>query len=661
MFRSRDFIIGSVILLVLLLVYWFTMPKVITFEDAGLFLQVCQFKGLTHPPGYPLFTILCIPWFWLPADPVILGNMLSAIFGALTCVLVYFILRRLNVSLFSAAMASLLFGLSRDFWSQAIIVEVYTLNTLLVSVAIYLALSFSIHPKRNYIFLLSFIFGLGISNHWPLVVLTTPGVLLISLFRWRELAGILARPVNVFVCIILIAIGLMPYLYLVLNQDPGFSYSGSISTIREFRAYVMRDAFAGVDQSGSAGPMDKIHFVGWLLERASIQFGLLFALVTLAGMARGLLIQRTLMTGLLVTFIGNTVVLVLLLGFDFDYLHQSVLRTYPLVAWLCMSIWFGYGLNWILGLVKERQAFIMLVSCIVFLLVIYENLHWNNRSDDQLADKYARIILENLSRDSSLVVTSDPQVGPISYLQQVVGLRRDVTLYEAQNLFFANKLKGASINEHRTFLKSLDSVHFIAIPWLSGNVDHGFFETVGSGEVSYKIVPGTAEFVDDLVQDFNNHKIPSPGTRYFAHQLLIALGNQLTHYAFTNEIDEDEVSILLSVQQTFPGVLATLSVSLANPQYPMPDGALLSLALPFDGEFGDETPGYEIAAYYYYLAMLMTYPDESLESNEELAFRFLLKGFEHYPVSENPGVCLGLSLARSRKLQDFEEFSDQCG
>lgn len=122
--RSRDFIIGPAILLVLMLVYWLTMPKVITFEDAGIFLQVCEFRGIAHPPGYPLFTILCIPWFWLPADPVILGNMLSAIFGALTCVLVYFILRRLNAGLFSAAMASLLFGLSRDFWSQAIIVEV---------------------------------------------------------------------------------------------------------------------------------------------------------------------------------------------------------------------------------------------------------------------------------------------------------------------------------------------------------------------------------------------------------------------------------------------------------------------------------------------------------------------------------------------------------
>ena len=105
MIKSRDFIAGSAILVVLLLAYWLTMPKVITFEDAGLFLQVCQFKGLAHPPGYPLFTILCIPWFWMPADPVILGNMLSAIFGALTCGLVYFILRRLKVSLFPAAMA----------------------------------------------------------------------------------------------------------------------------------------------------------------------------------------------------------------------------------------------------------------------------------------------------------------------------------------------------------------------------------------------------------------------------------------------------------------------------------------------------------------------------------------------------------------------------
>jgi len=636
------------------------MPKVITFEDAGLFLQVCHFQGIAHPPGYPLFTLLCIPWFWLPVDPVILGNMFSAIFAALTCVFVYFILRRMHASLFTAIVTSLLFGLSRDFWSQAIIVEVYTLNTLLISAAIYLAVSFLSQPKRVYIYLLSLLFGLGISNHWPLVILTAPGLAVICAVRGRELADILLKPANMLVCLSLIGIGLLPYLYLLMNQGLSFSFSGPISNVNEFISYFMRDAFASVDQSSTAGPGDKLQYVGWLLEQASIQFGLIFTVVALVGLVRGLMTDRILMLGLLVTFLGNTVVLVLLLGFDFDYVHQTVFRPYPLVAWLCMAIWFGNGLHWLLGLTGQHQQVMKLVPCLILLLVLYDNWYSNDRDDDVLADRYARLVLESLELDASLVVTSDPQVGTISYIQQVVGERRDVTLYEAGNLFFPNKLQGSSVAEVRDFLGGLDSVYFIAVPWLSGNVDYGLYEALGSGNSSFRVVPGMPEFVEELVFDFQHDNIASPGTRYFAHQLLIALGNQLTHYAFTHEISEDEVAMVQSVQKTFPGVLATLSVSLANPQYPMPDGVLLSLALPFDGVFGEETFDHEIASYYYYIAMLLTYPDGSLEPDVDLAFSYLLKGFEAYPVGQNPGVCLGLSLAQARGLLLFSEFEDQC-
>jgi hypothetical protein len=647
-------------MLVLLVVYWLTMPKVITFEDAGLFLQVCHFQGIAHPPGYPLFTLLCIPWFWLPVDPVILGNMLSAIFAAFTCVVVYFIVRRMHVNEFTAVVTSLLFGLSRDFWSQAIIVEVYTLNTLLISVAIYLAVSFSSQPKKEYIYLLSLMFGLAISNHWPLVILTSPGIAVICLSRSKELARIIFKPLNVVICLFLIGIGLLPYLYIVMNQGLRFSFSGPVSNIGEFISYFMRDAFASVDQSSTAGPEDKLKFVGWLLKRASFQFGLIFMLVSIVGLIRGLMTTRFLALGLLVAFLGNTVVLVLLLGFDFDYLHQSVFRPYPLVAWLCMALWFGAGLNWLLDLVKRHQLLLRLVPCLILLFVLGNNLQANDRHEDVLADRYARLVLESLERDASLVITSDPQVGSISYVQQVAGLRKDVTLYEAGNLFLPNKLPGGSMSEVREFLSGLDSVYLIGVPWLSGNVDYGLYEAYGSGAINFRIVPGLSEFVEELVFDFQNDNINSPGARYFAHQLLIALGNQLTHYAFTHEITEDELVTMQSVQKTFPGILAALSVSLANPQYPMPDAALISLALPFDGRFGDETSDYEIASYYYYIAMLLTYPDESLAPDEELALAYLLQGFETYPVGENPGVCLGLSLAQNNGLQVFSEFESEC-
>ena len=43
-------------------VYWLTLPPGVTFEDTGLFATVCYNAGIAHPPGYPLHTLLCIPF-----------------------------------------------------------------------------------------------------------------------------------------------------------------------------------------------------------------------------------------------------------------------------------------------------------------------------------------------------------------------------------------------------------------------------------------------------------------------------------------------------------------------------------------------------------------------------------------------------------------------
>ncbi len=102
-----------------------------------------------------------------------------------------------------------------------------------------------------------------------------------------------------------------------------------------------------------------------------------------------------------------------------------------------------------------------------------------------------------------------------------------------------------------------------------------------------------------------------------------------------------------SVKQTFPGMLAILSTSIANPHYPMPDDVLLEIALAFDGSFGIETPDHEIAAYYHYMAVLLTNPDATLEKNEELALYYLDKGLAVLPGKDNPGLKLHNRLSPS--------------
>ena len=647
--RQLDATICLLVFTSLILVYWLTMPKVVTFEDSGLFLQVCHFNGIAHPPGYPLYTLLCVPWFWLPLDPVILGNSLSAVFAALTCIVVYFILTQLGLRKFIAAITCLLLGLSRDFWSQAIIVEVYSLNTLLLSVEIYLAICFANRPQKRLLFAMSFVFGLGLSNHWPLVLLSSPGIALVCMARVNALGKILRSPANCMICLLLLVLGLAPYLSLLLKPDPIFSYSGAVTTIGEFIAYVTRDAYQGVDQTSTADILDKIQFTGWLAGQSVLQFGYGFALVALAGLVRGFASSRLVGAGIVTIFLGNTVALAFLLGFEFDFIHQGVFKPYPLVAWVCMSLWIGFALQWASSM--SHSKVIPALAVVVFgLVMLVPNWQLNDRSQDRLAHNYASILLRSLEPSSNLIVTADPQVGPVSYLNQVVGLRPDVTLYEAENLFFSHKLRGKTAAEKKSFVRNLSFVSSVGIPWLPDGQDYGLYLKHGRGMEGYELIPGIEGFVLALVRDYRAGKFHDPNTLYFSHQLLIALGNQLTHYAFTKRVGREALEMFQSVRQTFPGMLAILSTSIANPSYPMPDNVLLEMALAFDGSFGRETPDHEIAAYYYYIAVLLANPDATLKKDEDLALYYLEKGLLVLPGTDNPGLNLRDELAMKLQL-----------
>jgi hypothetical protein len=46
-----------------MLLYGLAMPRLITFEDSGLFLQVCHTGSIAQSPGYLLFPLIGTPLF----------------------------------------------------------------------------------------------------------------------------------------------------------------------------------------------------------------------------------------------------------------------------------------------------------------------------------------------------------------------------------------------------------------------------------------------------------------------------------------------------------------------------------------------------------------------------------------------------------------------
>jgi hypothetical protein len=318
----------------LFVLYAATSPRSIALEDDGLFVLSSYFLGIEHPPGYPLFTILGKLATLIPIGSVAYRvHLLSALFGALSCAALWLCARQLLQREWAAYLAAFGLGLSRTFWSQAIIAEVYTLNTFF---PVHAALS---DPARERprelgpraLIAIALVFGLSLANHWPLMLLAAPG----SPCCYGRAAKTSQATSS---CLLDPSCsGLAPYVWLVLrSRDPlPISFYGPLDSWREIAFMLSRAGYASADVSQTATWLDRVNFFAFLRHRAraAIRGGrdrARCAWVRGASAASG---RRRVCWGLTLAFLGPSAVLLCLLGFDYDALHKQIFHVYPLPAY----------------------------------------------------------------------------------------------------------------------------------------------------------------------------------------------------------------------------------------------------------------------------------------------------------------------------------------
>jgi hypothetical protein len=261
---------AAVISVCLWALYLLTAPRTVVLEDDGLFILSSWFLGIEHPPGYPLYVLLGkLATLWPFGAPAWRVHALSGLFGAISCSLVYLSARLLGLRRPAAYLAGMGFGVSATFWSQAIIADVYSLNAMLFFALLLLALSAgreaaagSDHGRLADGSAL--IAGLGVANHWPLLLLSAPGLMLLWWPVWRTLLRRLP------VMLVWFCVGLLPYAWLFWRSQmyPEISFQGSIDSWREFVDYVLRHGYVGVDNGAAAGIWDKLLYLSFLVRDA---------------------------------------------------------------------------------------------------------------------------------------------------------------------------------------------------------------------------------------------------------------------------------------------------------------------------------------------------------------------------------------------------------
>jgi len=138
-----------ILLLIVSGVYLRTLAPGLTWanggSDGGDLITAAYTGGVAHPTGYPLYLLLARLFQWIPVGSLAYRtNLLSALTTILAVLLIYKLLTRLLFDsgikhIWLAGMvAGLAFGLAPLVWSQAVITEVYALQTCLVLLILYL-------------------------------------------------------------------------------------------------------------------------------------------------------------------------------------------------------------------------------------------------------------------------------------------------------------------------------------------------------------------------------------------------------------------------------------------------------------------------------------------------------------------------------------------
>lgn len=432
LFRTIDWVTFFLTTLVVFVGYLATLAPDLTLEDSGELAVGSFYAGVPHPPGYPIWTI----YTWLFTVLVPISNIAfrvalsSAVAGALSCGLIGLMVSRGSsmivegmaelknlerrwenaLCVVSGLVAGMIMGFNGFFWSQAIIVEVYTFSALSMVGVLCCLMRWIYAPTQNrYLYLAFFAFAICANNHQSLVVaamgiefaiiLVNPklgrdlllgnslcyflglilkanrttasldntsifiifnlvGLWSISHCVWLVIKtkGLLSEWKSVLSITGVLVAGLAFYFFLPITSmtNPPMNW-GYPRTVEGFFHALTRGQYDRVKPSGSFQAVFDATRVYW--EGAVEEFNIVYLLIAVVPFFFFFRMQkreRNWMAGLLGIFLCLGVLLDVLINPSTDKQSRDLVKVFFTASYVMLAMWIGYGLTLIGGLLATQ-------------------------------------------------------------------------------------------------------------------------------------------------------------------------------------------------------------------------------------------------------------------------------------------------------------------
>lgn len=478
------------------LLYVVTLAPTTAFWDTSEYIATAHIVGIPHPPGNPLFVMVAKVWSLLLAPTglsvAVRLNLFAATTSAAATGFLYLVAHRVlegvltskRAALWGAGVGSLIGATTFTVWNQSNVNEkVYTLSVVIIAAVSWLAVRWydrrEEEGSERLLLIAGFMLALGTTSH---MMSALPGPALLALV-------LVAGPKRLFTvpfasrAALLVLVGLSFNFVLpirasldpVINEgDPTCEAVGEAAVAvftngkagcRALAANLAREQYQTPPVTARKAPFGAqmatyLQYFEWQWARgldatplpspARLPTSLLFLALGFAGLWAAFRTDRALFSYLFVLAGTLTVALVVYLNFKHGYsLHGSLPqaqrevreRDYFFVAgFMLWGVLAGIGLTWFWDQVGrrlggERKHYTMAAAVfLVAFIPLASNWAWATRSGDYAARDWAYDLLMSVEPYAVLFTNGDNDTFPLWYLQEVEGIRRDVTVVVGQYL-----------------------------------------------------------------------------------------------------------------------------------------------------------------------------------------------------------------------------------
>lgn len=433
-YPATDIGTGVAISVAAFVLYAFTAAHYQVTGDTPELMAVAKILGVAHAPGYPLLTMAGHVVGWLPIGSYAYRlSLFSAACSAVCVGVVYATVRRLTPHRASAACAAVALALTPVFWQWSLQFEVFALANLLAVATTYLLVCWYQQPRRaGFLIGAAFVVGLGMTNQQTIALLVPA----IGWLLWLRRQALLDAPRVVGYCVLALAAGFLPYIYVPIaaSHRPGLSWDDARTATNMVNLLTRKDYGSGLHliAGGSYAGGNPIVRLGYLAAGVGFVVGLL----ALAGLYRAYREQRWYFWFVLLAFGFTGVIFELIANLDTSAPSALfVLGRFLLLPLVLVAPLAGLGATQLAELLAGRARtpertirFVTVVIIVVAAVVASLNYGRIDLRSDRVADRYARDVLSGLPAHDILLVNGDETLAPVWYARYVEGVRPDVTV-----------------------------------------------------------------------------------------------------------------------------------------------------------------------------------------------------------------------------------------